>query len=586
MEYQLIKSYVPERLQISAVERVLINRGIALEDISHYLNTTDEDILDPRLLVNMEEGARMLAKCVRDNKPLFLQVDSDCDGFTSAAIFLNYLNKLFPSFTQTNVKYRLHDGKQHGLIPETIPTDTGLVVAPDSSSNDYAEHQLLKQKYGMDILVLDHHEAEYISEDACVINNQLCAYPTKSLSGAGIVYKFCSYLDELMNVDYADDLIDLAALGLIADMVSMKDFETRHIITRGINNVINPFFKTMVDKNAFSLKGEVTPIGVAFYVAPYVNATIRMGTQDEKTLLFESMLDFKAYESIPSTKRGCKGQFETRVEQACRTCSNIKNRQTKARDEALETVETLIEQNNLLDNKILSIQLGDGFTIDKNLTGLLANQLMAKYQRPVLLLNKVIQEDGSISWSGSARGYDKSKLKDFRKFVNDSQLIEFGTGHANAFGFSITDGNYSDFINYTNSELANFNFTPCYNVDFIFNGDNFNGNDIIQIAGLKHLWGQGVDEPFIALENVRITPDNITLMSADKNPTLKIELPNGTSLIKFKSSQEEYEKLKPETGCTSLTVIGRCESNTWMGRITPQIIVEDYEVSGYIKYYF
>ena len=54
------------------MERVLTNRGIKLEDISHYLNTTDEDILDPRLLVNMEEGARMLAKCVRDNKPLFL----------------------------------------------------------------------------------------------------------------------------------------------------------------------------------------------------------------------------------------------------------------------------------------------------------------------------------------------------------------------------------------------------------------------------------------------------------------------------------------------------------------------------------
>ena len=298
------------------------------------------------------------------------------------------------------------------------------------------------------------------------------------------------------------------------------------------------------------------------------------------------MLDFKAYESIPSTKRGCKGQFESRVEQACRTCSNIKNRQTKARNEALEAVETLIEQNNLLDNKILSIQLGDGFTIDKNLTGLLANQLMAKYQRPVLLLNKVTQDDGSISWSGSARGYDKSKLKDFRKFVNDSQLIEFGTGHANAFGFSIADKNYSDFINYTNNELKNFNFVPCYSVDFIFNGDNFNSNDIIQIAGLKHLWGQGVDEPFIALENIRITPDNITLMSADKNPTLKIELPNGTSLIKFKSSQEEYDTLKPETGCVSLAVVGRCESNSWMGRITPQIIIEDYEVSGYIKYYF
>ena len=75
-------------------------------------------------------------------------------------------------------------------------------------------------------------------------------------------------------------------------------------------------------------------------------------------------------------------------------------------------------------------------------------------------------------------------------------------------------------------------------------------------------------------------------MSADKNPTLKIQLPNGTSLIKFKSSVEEYESLKPQTGCYTLTVIGRCESNVWMGRVSPQIIIEEYEKVGEMKYYF
>ena len=107
----------------------------------------------------------------------------------------------------------------------------------------------------------------------------------------------------------------------------------------------------MVKKNEFSLRDGITPIGVAFYIAPYVNATIRMGDQEEKLMLFESMLDFRGYEQVPSTKRGCKGQMETRVEQACRNCANIKNRQTKARDSALETIENIIEKNNLLENK-------------------------------------------------------------------------------------------------------------------------------------------------------------------------------------------------------------------------------------------
>jgi single-stranded-DNA-specific exonuclease len=82
----------------------------------------------------------------------------------------------------------------------------------------------------------------------------------------------------------------------------------------------------MVAKNAFSIGGAVTTFGVSFYIAPYINAVTRSGDMEEKVVLFEAMLDFRAYEQIPSTKRGCKGELESRVEQACRNCVNIKNR--------------------------------------------------------------------------------------------------------------------------------------------------------------------------------------------------------------------------------------------------------------------
>ena len=213
MEYQLIQSNY-DNISLSAVEKVLTNRGIKRQDIEHYLNTTDEDILNPLLLDNMQMGVEMLIKCIRDNKPLFIQVDSDADGYTSAALLINYLNCLFPGFTQNNISYRLHTGKQHGLIPETIPADTNLIIAPDSSSNDYEEHNYLHNTCKMNILVLDHHEADKVSENACIINNQLCNYPTKSLSGVGVVYKFCSYIDQLLGVNYANQFLDLVALGI------------------------------------------------------------------------------------------------------------------------------------------------------------------------------------------------------------------------------------------------------------------------------------------------------------------------------------------------------------------------------------
>lgn len=579
MEYQLIAPRIPLGRLLTAVEQVLANRGIAPENVEHYLNTTDEDILSPMLIMNIEEGVKVLIKHIAQGDKVLIQIDSDCDGYTSAAALINYLNRLFPGFVQTNVYYRIHTGKQHGILLETIPDDVKLVIAPDSSSNDYEVHQQLKSK-GVDVLVIDHHEADKISENAVIINNQLCDYPTKSLSGVGMVYKFCSYMDELLNVDYADDYLDLVALGMVADMMDLRDFETRHLITRGLENIRNPYFKGMVDKQAYSLKDGISPIGVAFYIAPYVNATIRMGTQEEKLMLFESMLDYRGYELVPSTKRGCKGQTETRVEQACRNCTNIKNRQTKARDAALENIERIIKEKNLLENKILAIKL-DTFAADRNLTGLIANQLMAKYQRPVLLLNKTA--DG---WEGSGRGYDKSKFDNLREFLKESGMIMYAEGHANALGVGITDEEFKAFIEYSNRELAEFDFTPCYKVDFIFSGSDFRGTDIVEIAELKSLWGQGVDEPLVAIEHINVYAGNVVLMSPDKSPTLKITLPNGTSLIKFKSSQEEYETLCSEAGCITINVVGKCERNVWNGTVTPQIIIEDYEIVGEQKYYF
>ena len=584
MEYQLITPRIPLQ-NLSAVERVLTNRGIALAEIEHYLHTTDDDILSPKLIKNIHEGAQMLIKHIAQNDDVLVQIDSDCDGFTSAATLLNYLNCLFPGFVQNHIYYRIHTGKQHGIIPDTIPEGVKLVIAPDSSSNDYEEHALLASK-GIDVLVIDHHEADRVSENACIINNQLCDYPTKSLSGVGMVYKFCSYIDEIMNVDYADLFLDLVALGLVADMMDLRDFETKHLVMLGLGKIRNPYFRGMIDKQAFQLKDGITPFGIAFYIAPYVNATIRVGTQDEKLMLFESMLDYRGYEQVPSTKRGCKGQTETRVEQACRNCTNIKNRQTKARDASLNTIEHIIEEKGLLENKILVVKLDSEFATDRNLTGLIANQLMSKYQRPVLLLNKVVNEDKTISWEGSGRGYDKSKFDNLREFLNESGLTMYAEGHANALGVGITDEKFVDFIEYSNDALKNFDFTPSYKVDYIFHHDDMNVNDILNIANLKSIWGQGVEEPLIAIERVKVYKDNVKLMSADKNPTLKITLPNGMSLIKFRSSKEEYDSFCSELGCVSINIVGRCERNIWNGIVSPQVIIEDYEVVGKTEYYF
>lgn len=267
-----------------------------------------------------------------------------------------------------------------------------------------------------------------------------------------------------------------------------------------------------------------------------------------------------------------------------RNCVNVKNRQTKLRDSNLETIENLIETKNLLEHKVLAIKLEE-FAVDRNLSGLIANQLMAKYQRPVLILNKIVSEDG-LTWEGSARGYGTSRLTDFREFVRESNLAMYAEGHPNAFGAGFTDENFNKFVEYADTVLADLNFTPCYKVDFIYPYNDFKGTDILEIASLESLWGQEIPEALVAITNIKITADNLTLMSRDKNPTLKITLPNGVACIKFKSSEEEYENLCPSSGCVVINIVGKCRENVFNGNVTPQIIISDLEVIERQQYYF
>ena len=422
----------------------------------------------------------MLMKHIKDNDLIHLEIDSDVDGFTSFAIFMNYFNNLFPSVVQNNISYNTHDGKYHGIEIDKIPKGVKLLIMLDASSNEFELHQQLAEA-GIDVLVIDHHQADKVSKYACIINNQLCDYPTKSLSGAGMVYKFCSYFDYLLGTQYADDYLDLVALGLTADMMDVRDFETKELMQLGFNSVKNSFVQTMMDKNEFSIKGKLTPMTVGFYIAPYINAVARIGTVDETLLVVESMLEYRALEQIPSTKRGCRGQMETRVEQACRTAANVRNRQNRLRDASAERMAEIIEEKSLLDNKILALLISKDEQLNTNITGLIANQISSKYQHPTLILNEKQHED-EIWWEGSARGIANSELTNFRSFLLTTGLVEYCEGHENAFGVGIKDKNFHQFIEKTNELLKEIDFNPSYKVDFIFDINQVKKDYILSIT--------------------------------------------------------------------------------------------------------
>lgn len=602
MKYQLINKINPN---YNTIQQILTNRGIPFNEISHYINTTDKDINSPLLLgeEKLKNAAAALTQAILSNESVLIIVDCDCDGFTSSALLINYLYDVFPSWVENNLHWFLHEEKEHGLgdcMEYISQRQFSLIIVPDAGSNDYQYHKQLKQQ-GRTVIILDHHEAEFISSDAIVINNQLCDYPNKEFSGVGIVWQFCRYLDSLLNKNFANNYLDLVALGLTADMMSLQSLETKHLILKGFKeeNIRNPFIYGMVEKNSYSLGSKVTPIGAAFYIAPFVNAMVRSGTLEEKELLFNSMLKFKAFDIVLSNKRGHKlGETEKLVEQALRTATNVKNRQTRAQDAGMELIEYLIEENHMMEHKVLLFLLEPG-QIDKNIAGLCANKIMAKYQRPCCILTRVEVIDENIiltslppqpykydTYQGSARGCDKIGITNFKDICTETGCIMYAEGHQGAFGLGIAASQIDNFIKKTDELLKDMSDEPIYYVDYIYEGYNVNPENILDIASLDDLWGKEMDEALVAIKDLKVTKDMITLMSPDKKPTLKITLPNRVALIKFNSNEDEYENLLSEEGYIAIDIVGRCNQNNWMGNIYPQILIEEYQIVGQCKYIF
>ena len=553
---------------------------------ARYFSPKKDNLEDFALLDNIMAGAECLEKHIKNKSRIYLVVDSDIDGFTSSAILYNYLME---NFEDINIEYHIPDGKEHGL--DTImpllehEQKYDLIILPDSSSNDYECHKKLNE-IGYEILILDHHEAEKYSENAIVINNQLSKnYPNKSLSGVGVVYKFLQLLDERNGFNSADSFLDMVAVGECGDMMDLNTLENRFISDYGFSHLKNEGLRQLIKLQGYSIFGvkleeitdsfldnaSITPINAAFYIAPLVNALIRVGSSKEKELLFQSFI--KGKDIVPSTKRGHKGETETIAEQSARNCYNARNRQNKEKEKALELLDIQISNDCLDDNKILILN-ADDIDVSNTLTGLCAMGVAAKYKKPVLLGR--VNKEGYLK--GSMRGRGESELKDFRSFLLSSGYMDYVEGHNNAAGFAIKESDVSKLYDYANKELANINFNEgFYEADFIVNGNCSYLNEMIfDLWKGKNIYGQNCPEPIIITQNLTIRPDNIKIIGAYKD-TVKITF-NNTTFMKFKA-KELIEQLQNYPGGFIATIVGRPSVNSWNGIETPQILIEDIEIN-------
>lgn len=554
--------------RINPVRTILKNRGI--EDHKTFLNIGINHTYNFKLLKNIEFAVDILMKHLNKKNKIFIQIDSDIDGYTSSAIIVNYLHKISPNI---DIIFNFHSNKSHGINSKDVPDDIKLVIVPDAGSNDYLEHKRLYNR-GIDVIVLDHHNCDKYSPYAIVVNNQMCNYPNKHFSGVGITYKFCKAIDNRLRVNYANNYLDLVAVGNIADMMDTRNLETRYYILQGLKNINNPLIKAILDKQRYQLKEKVNIKTISWNINPYINAVIRFGNQNEKRNMFKSMLD-NCTETLSYKKHGITEEIQQPMADAmARISANIKTKQNKNRDKGVALLEQKIIKNNLSKNKVLIIN-STGI-LDENLIGLVTMQLAHKYRRPCILLKlkeKIeISGENKVIYSGSARGYESGIIKNFRQFILETNCFNMVQGHNNAFGIEIDAQNIKRANNIINKRLKYNELDNTYYVDFIIPYKHINTKLIKSLDKLKNVWGTGVEQPSIAITDIPIHSKKINLIGKNKD-ILKFKV-GDIEFIKFQSSREEYKKLTTYDHI-KFELIGKFSLMNNMNK-SPQILIDSY----------
>ena len=568
----------------NVIKTVLNNRGI--EDTDTYLRLTDSVVQDYNDLSGIQDAVQCFSKHYEARNKIVLLPDEDTDGYTSSAMLYLYIKALDSNYP---VEYVMHTKpKMHGLGSNEhlkIPTDTKLLIVADAGTNDANEcNKLIEQ--GIDIIILDHHDANYQDEseegvsyqtaehnNAIIVNNQLSSeYSNKDLSGAGVVYRFLQALDEELWEDYADNFLDLCCVGNVADVMDIRNFETRYFINQGIVNFKNKFLVALAKAQEYSMHGEITVHNIAWYISPVLNSITRIGTLEERELVFKAIIEQD--EMFAYDKRGVGLVDENIYDRAARIAKNAKSRQDKQRDKVFNELRDQAD----LSEKVVFLESKQATT---GLVGLSAMKLADTLKRPVIIVKEIVK-DGEKILSGSCRNYDGSPIPDFKDLIIKTNSFIFCSGHGNAAGLAIRRENIEDAKNKFAELLSAVDFNPEIPCDFIFDIDEFDIGFIQTIDQYNWLWGTGIKEPKVAIENITICRDDIHIQGKNFNSVSFVA--NDIKFVQFNMKEDDplLEWASAWDGESSdkivLNVVGTVGINEFQGVYTAQFVIENNEI--------
>ena len=528
--------------------RLLFSRGIKDEDsLTRFLAPSLDDLHDPYLLHDMDKAVNRIRRAIEQGEFILVYGDYDADGMTSASILketleqlgaecLVYLPNRFTDGYGPNASVYKYFIEQQGI---------SLIVTVD---NGVAGHEAidLAQSMGVDVIVTDHHSLPEVLPDAHAIvhpEHPEADYPFKHLAGCGVAFKLaCALLEEVQV-----ELLDLVAIGTIADMVSLTD-ENRIMLQYGLEVLRNT--QRIGLQELFEIAGisssDVTEEIVGFQLAPRLNA---LGRLDDPNPAIELLTGFDDEE-----------------------VRDVALMIQEKNEERKEIVQAIYEEAKSLvePNKSVQVLAKEGW--NPGVLGIVAGRLLEELGQTVIVLNI---EDGRAK--GSARSIEAVDI--FEALDPHRELfIAFG-GHAGAAGMTLEVDNLEAL-----SELLEAYITEKGLDVATKNNLRLDENldlDALTIETVKNFerlapFGMDHQKPVFYIRDFQV--ENARTMGAG-NSHLKLKILKGSAnfeVVAFGkgSLATEFAQVKDLELAVTLSV------NQWNGQTALQLMMVDARVDG------
>jgi single-stranded-DNA-specific exonuclease len=567
------KRVVPNSSALAGIppllDRVYRSRGVnSLEDIDLSLKY----MLPISSLMRVVEGAQLVAETIRKGENIVVVADYDADGATACALSVRALRAMLGDSIGT-VNYVVPDRKKHGygLSPQvvelTLKYSPNLLITVDNGISSIAGVAAAKEA-GIKVIVTDHHLPGDELPAADVIinpNQQGDSFISKNLAGVGVAFYLICAVKQALKSDFNPvTLLDLVALGTVADVVPL-DYNNRILVKQGVERVRRGLSSAgvaaLLEVSNRDIK-RVVATDFGFAVGPRINAAGRMA---EMGAGIDCLLAESRTEALPQAQRLDEINKQRREVE------------TVIREEAEHIVESLH-----LSEKGLNVPAGVTLyqsSWHEGVIGIVAGRIKEQLHRPVIVfaLSGEDEESGSKLIKGSARSIPGLHLRDLIDLISkreDGLIIKFG-GHAMAAGLSIREGDFEKF-----GKLFEQLVTELSTPELLAGVRQIDGRltdsertlasaELLRDAGP---WGQQFEEPLFQdgfiLDGWRVVGERhlkLTLRDLESGEVL--------DAIAFNHSPE----VLPEQG-EELKVVYRLDVNSWRGRESLQLMVEEIDV--------